>query len=333
MAVTVKNVALHAGVSTATVSRVLNDDPGIRPATRSRVIESIKITGYRMNKAARSLKTSRTGTVGLLVPELVNDFFMTVAEGVEDILRTEGYGVILCNANEDVRYEADRISLLIEQCVDGVIIIPTSSEGSHFSSLSDAGIPVVMVDRMVNGFKADAVLADNINGAYSAMQNLISTGCRRFGFIGGSQELSNFRERFEGFKRALSDYGIPVEKDIIKFGNVHIDSGYNLMKELMSEANPPENVFIANYFLQVGATKFLIENSSAKTASIHIAGFDDMSLSSILGFSSITVSQPMMEMGRKAAEMLLERIEEQSALASAPPPPRLVRLKTTLIKH
>ena len=103
MAVTVKDVAESAGVSTATVSRVINDDPGIKPETRERVKKAIRTTGYRINKAARSLKTSRTGTVGLLVPELANDFFMTVAQGVEDVLRTRGYGVIICNANEDVK--------------------------------------------------------------------------------------------------------------------------------------------------------------------------------------------------------------------------------------
>ncbi len=333
MAITVKDVAAHAGVSTATVSRVLNNDPGIKPETRRRVKESIKNTGYRINKAARSLKTSRTGTVGLLVPELANDFFMTVAQGVEDVLRTRGYGVIICNANEDEKYEQDRIDLLIEQCVDGAIIIPASSAGAHFNRLPEAGIPVVLVDRLVDDFNSDAVLADNINGTYSAVVHLIETGCKRFGFIGGSLELSNFRERYEGFKRALSDYNIALEDEIIKFGNVHINSGYELMKELMIGPNPPENVFIANYFLQVGATKFLIENNNRVQPGIRIAGFDDMSLSSILGFSSITVSQPMHSMGEKAAEMLLERIEEFASGSTQICPSRFIRLKTGLIEH
>ena len=256
---------------------------------------------------------------------------MTVAQGVEDVLRAEGYGVIICNANEDIRYEKDRISLLIEQCVDGAIIIPASSDGTHFNKLSAAGIPVVMVDRLVEGFESDSVLADNINGAYAATEQLISAGCRRFGFIGGSLELSNFRERFEGFRRALDDYKIPLEDDILKFGDVHIDSGYQLMSELMKVEDPPPNVFIANYFLQVGATKYLISNRSSRISDIRIAGFDDMSLSSILGFSSITVSQPMVEMGHTAARMLLDRIESPGE--SPPAPPRMIRLKTKIIEH
>ena len=328
MAVTVKDVAEKAGVSTATVSRVLNNETGIKKQTRERVIKSIKETGYRVNKAARSLKTSRTGTIGLIVPELANDFFMTVAQGVEDIFRNRDYGVIICNANEDINTEKDRINLLVEQCVDGVIIIPASSEGSHFSILSDAGIPVVMADRLVQNFDSDAVLVDNVNGTYSAVEYLISSGCRRFGFIGGSLDLSNFRERYEGFKRALEDYSIPVEDEIIKFGSVHVDSGYRLMHELMQSPNPPDNVFIANYFLQVGATKYLIENRSSVTEDVRIAGFDDMSLSSILGFSKITVSQPMLEMGHKAAETLISRInDDQNG------PKKIIRLKTELIKH
>jgi LacI family transcriptional regulator len=307
---------------------VLNNDPKIKAETREKVETAIKSTNYRINKAARSLKTSRTGTIGLLVPELVNDFFMTVAQGVEDELRNSGYGVIICNANEDRGYEEDRINLLIEQCVDGVIIIPASSKGSHFKKLSRAGIPVVMVDRLVSSFETDAVLADNINGAYRAVEHLISSGCRRFGFIGGSLELSNFSERFEGFKRALTDYNLPIEDEIIKFGDVHIESGYKLMEELMQQDNPPQNIFIANYFLHVGATKYLLNNREKTSSSIRIAGFDDMALSSILGFSSVTVSQPMREMGQKAAEMLLRRIK-----SSDDAPKQLIRLKTTLVKH
>ena len=328
MAVTVKEVAHLAGVSTATVSRVLNKDSRIRPATREKVLIAIKKTGYRMNKAARSLKTSRTGTIGMMVPELINDFFMTIAQGVEDYLRAQNYGVIICNTNEDIESEKDRINLLIEQCVDGVIIIPTSSEGEHFNRLSEAEIPVVMVDRTVVGFVSDAVVVDNINGTYSAIESLVASGCRRFGFIGGSLELSNFKERFEGFEQALKANNIPMEEEIIKFGNVHIDSGYQLMKELMNCSKPPQNVFIANYFLQVGAAKYLIENYSSSLPEIRIAGFDDMMLSSILGFSSVTIAQPMLEMGQKSAKMLIERIKSIETS-----PFELVRLKTNLVKH
>lgn len=328
MAVTVKDVALKAGVSTATVSRVLNNEAGIKPGTRKKVENAISSTGYRINKAARSLKTSRTGTIGLIVPELVNDFFMTVARGVEDEVRNSGYGMIICNANEEKAWEEDRIDLLIEQCVDGVIIIPSSSEGEHFNKLRNADIPVVMVDRIVKRFKADAVLADNSSGAYQAVEHLISSGCRRFGFIGGSLDLSNFNERFEGFKRALNDNSIPIERDIIKLGDIHIDSGWHLMKELMNNDRPPQNIFIANYFLHVGATKYLIENSDIISKDIRIAGFDDMALSSILGFSSVTVSQPMREMGKAAAELLLQRIEN-----SSPSSFRQIRLNTNLVIH
>ncbi len=328
MAITVKEVAVHAGVSTATVSRVLNNDPGIKPSTREKVLKAIKDTGYRMNRAARSLKTSRTGTVGLLVPELVNDFFMTVAKGVEDELRAYGYGVILCNANENTDDEKDRIELLIEQCVDGVIIIPVGSKGNHFNLLSRTETPVVLVDRLVEDFSSDAVLADNISGAFSAVEKLIADGCRRFGFIGGSLDLSNFRERYEGFQKALDAHGIKPEPEIIKFGDVHIESGYRFMKELMEAPSPPENVFIANYFLHVGAAKFLFEHKNELPCDIRIAGFDDMALSSILGFSSVTVSQPMLEMGKTAANLLMRRIKKETEECCS-----IIRLETSLIEH
>ena len=328
MAITVKDVAEKAGVSTATVSRVLNKDPGIKPVTRKKVMEAITATGYRLNRAARSLKTSRTGTVGLLVPELVNDFFMTVASGVEDELRSRGYGVILCNSNENITDEKDRMKLLIEQCVDGAIIIPVSSEGSHFNILKEASIPVVLVDRMAKGFESDAVLADNIGGTVKAVETLISDGCSRFGYIGGSLDLSNFRERYEGFTGALEKHGIAPEEEIVKIGDLHIESGYRFMGELMSSSEPPGTVFIANYYLHVGAVKYLIEHKESIPGDIRIASFDDMGLSSILGFSAVTVSQPMPEMGKRAADLIMRRIQGEADESFS-----TIRLETTLIRH
>lgn len=326
MAVTVKDVAKAAGVSAATVSRVINDDPRISKETREKVLEYIKKLDYKINNIARSLKTNRTYTVGFICPEIPNDFFMSIAKGVEDELRKHGYNTIICNSNENVDEEKDRIRLLCEKCVDGIVVIPATAEGRHFQQLKNIDMPIVLTDRLVNNFDTDAVLVDNINGSYSAIEYLIGLGFRRIGFIGGDVTLTSAGERFEGYKRALSDYCIPIENEIIKFGDFHVQSGYNLMKEMLQLEEPPTHVFVSNYFTHVGATKYLIENREALKKPVSLASFDDMELSAILGFCSVRVAQPVMEIGSRAAQLLLARINREELAM-----PQIVRLKTNII--
>lgn len=326
MAVTVKDVAKLAGVSTATVSRVINHDPRISEATREKVLACMQELDYKVNNIARSLKTNRTQTVGFVCPELANDFFMNIAKGVEDELKRHGYSVVICNSNESVEEEEERLQLLSEKCVDGIIVIPASSEGSHFTRFQEAGIPLILIDRLVEDFTTDAVLVDNINGCYGAIEYLIGKGVRRIGFIGGDMRVTSAKERYDGYRRALKDYCIPLEEEIVKFGDFHAQSGYDLMKELSTAANPPEYVFIANYFMHLGAVKYLMERRKKGEQTAALANFDDMELSSVLGFSRVRVSQPMTEIGNKAAQLVLERIRGEEL-----PFPQITRLKTKLV--
>ncbi len=325
MAITVKDVAKLAGVSTATVSRVINDDPRISPGTKARVLESIKELDYKINNIARSLKTNKTYTIGFICPELANNFYMSVAKGVEDELRKQGYNVIVCNSNESVEEEKQRFELLVEKCVDGIILIPTSDDGVHLNRLTGQNIPVVLVDRLVDGFTADAVLVDNINGCYSAIEYLINNGNRRIGFIGGDMRLTSARERYEGYTRALGDYRIPVEESIVRFGDFHVRSGYEAMKGIMESGNPPSYVFVSNYFMHVGATKYLMEHGREHENPVSIASFDDMELTSVLGFCNVIVDQPITEIGGRAAQLLLGRINGEELVF-----PQIIRLKTEL---
>lgn len=326
MAVTIKDVARKAGVSASTVSRVVNGDSRISADTRDRVLACMKDLGYQVNNIARSLKTSRTLTAGFISPELSNDVFMGIAKGAENEFRKHGYSIIICNSNESIDEEKDRINLLYQKCVDGIIIIPASSKGGHYTQTKKAGLPVVLVDRLVEDFEADAVLVDNINGSYSAVEYLIGNGHRRIGFIGGDMSLTSAKERFEGYRRALSDYCIPLEDSIVRFGDFHVNSGYRIMKELMELSEPIEHVFISNYYMHIGAMKYLLENELHKINKISIAAFDDLEFSGILGLSSVRVAQPMLEIGSRAARILLSRINGEHM-----PFPRIERLKTSLI--
>jgi LacI family transcriptional regulator len=328
IAATAKDVARLAGVSPSTVSRVINNDERISTETRQKVVKCINTLDYKVNNIARSLKTKQTHTIGFIAPEISEEFFMRIAKGAENILQQNGYSLIICNANDNLKDETNRIRLLQEKQVDGVIITPSTNEGKNYQILRKAGIPVVLADRLVNNFEANTVLVDNINGAYSAIEHIINLGAKRIGFIGG-KEISVAQERYEGYKRALKDYNIPLDQEVIKFGDFHVDSGYQLMKELLAMETPPQHLFISNYYMHVGAVKYLIEKEVKTPFSIGISSFDDMHLSALLGHASVTVSQPIIEIGETAARLLLKRIKEKGARV----PFQTTRLKTKLIYY
>ena len=317
--VTVRDVAEKAGVSTATVSRVLNGDPKVRPDTAVKVKNAVHLLGYRMNQVARSLKTRRTHTIGIIAPEFKNEFFMSIVAGIEETLKQIGYSVVLCSSRENREEEAERLQLLKEKNVEGVIIIPGSNKGEHFNIMD--GTPVVLVDRLVEDFVSDAVLSDNFQGSYDAVLYSLERGARRIGFIGGDRTLTSARERYEGYLKALKDYKVESEPDIILFGDYHEDSGFKLMKTLMEGETPPDHVFISNYFMHLGAARYLLQSDHR---GLHILSFDDLPLASFFPYTSIIVAQPMDLIGQEAAKLLIQRIRGSKEEV------RILRLPTSM---
>lgn len=329
MTVTAKDVAKLASVSPSTVSRVINNDKRISKATRNRVFNCIKKLDYKVNNIARSLKINKTFTIGFVAPEISEEFFMRVAKGAEDYLSKYGYSLIICNASDSAKIEADKIQLLYEKQVDGVIAVPSENTGKGFEILRKNDIPIVFADRYVDNFKADTVLVDNVNGTYRAIEHMINKGAKRIGFIGGTSELSNAKERYKGYLRAMEDYNIPIDSDLLKFGDFHIQSGYDLTKVLLKSKNPPGYLFVSNYYMHVGAIQYLIEQQKKKDLKIEMASFDDMQLTALLGFASITVAQPIIEIGRTAAKVLLDRISGENTNADY----TITRLKPEFIYY
>lgn len=326
MSVTAKDVAREAGVSTATVSRVINNDIRISEETKKKVMYVVEKLGYKINNIARSLKTNKTYTIGFLCPEIVNDFFMNIAKGVEDELRKHGYNMIICNSNENIEQEKSAVNLLCEKCIDGAIVIPVSTVGIHFNSFIESNIPVVLADRLTDDFTTDCVLVDNINGCYSAIEHIISKGFRRIGFIGGDMRVTSARERYEGYVRALKDYCITYDESIVKFGDFHVESGYEIMKEMISMEDTPEYIFVSNYFMHAGVMKCFMENKISLGKNVNVAAFDDIELATMLGITSVSIRQPTIEIGTKAAELLLESMNHGRKKES-----QIIRLKTTLV--
>ena len=220
-----------------------------------------------MNRIARSLKTNRTHTIGIVAPEFRNEFFMSIVTGIEESLKQENYSVILCSSRENTEEEEESLLLLKEKNVDGVIIIPGSGQGEHFHIMDPT--PMVLVDRLVDGYEGDAVLSDNLQGSFDAVCLSLNKGARRIGFIGGNMDLSSARERYDGYLKALHEFGRERTPELELFGNYHEESGYELMKILMERKDPPGHVFISNYFMHIGAARYLLEQKEKPEGLAH----------------------------------------------------------------
>ncbi len=326
--VTIRDVAKAAGVSTATVSRVVNGDLRVVEETAAKVRLTIDKLGYKANQVARSLKTRATMTVGVIAPELASDFFMLLAESMDRELSSHGYSLIVCSSRESAEEESKRLHLLADRLVDGIVMIPATDRGAHIRGIQADGIPLVLIDRLARDLEADAVLVDNEGGAREATEALIADGFGRIGFLGAGLEVTTARERYEGYRAAMEKAGLRVEEEYTSFGNLHIESGYRSMETMLSRPGAPDAWFIVNADTHIGATNYLMTAGRAHRDRVVFASFDEMPYSPLLQFCRYSVSQPIADMGALAARMLLGRIAGASIGK-----PEVARLKTTLIRH
>jgi LacI family transcriptional regulator len=327
-AITIRNVAQKAHVSTATVSRVLNNDPRVRDETKNAVREAMESLGYKINFVARSLKTSRTHTIGVVAPDLAGDFFMFIAESMNRELTLHGYSIVVSTSRDSEEEEAKRLRHLAERLVDGIVLIPIGSSSTYLPQISALGIPIVFVDRGLKGCEADQVLADNETGAYEAVRALIKEGHRRIGFLGGKPEVTTAGERFAGYRRAMEEAGLEIEQRYVRFGHPTLPFGYRTMEDIVKDPDSPDTWFIVNLFAHLGATNYLISEGGERARRITFAAFDEMPYSPLLRYCRYAVQQPIAEMGKAAANLIIDRIE-----GKGPPGPQILRFKTRLIQH
>jgi Transcriptional regulators len=329
---TIRDVALASGLSTATVSRVLSGSDSVSPETKRRVLAQVERLGYTMNVVARSLKTRSTRTVGVIAPELSADFFMLVAESMERTLSARGYSLIVCSSHESEEEEGERLRLLGERLVDGVVVIPSTGSGASLERARVASrldVPIVFVDRFVPGIVADSVLVDNEGGAYEATKALAGDGYSRMGFVGDDLAVSTGRERYEGWRRAMREAGLGIEKRFVSFSGPHVRSGYEALRSMRSMPDPPDAYFIVNAYAHLGATNYLVsEESARRSARVAFAAFDETPYAPLLRFCRYSVSQPVAEMGARAAALLLGRMAGKLG-----PRPIEERLPTVLHRH
>jgi LacI family transcriptional regulator len=250
---TLRDVAEYAGVSSATASRVLNNNPTVAPELRSRVLEAIQALGYQPNRAARRLRAQSSNVIGLVISDIQNPYFLSVIRSVEDAAYAQQMNLILCNSDEDPDKERMYLNVMESEHVAELIIVPAHSNNSaDLNLLKQAGIPIILLDRVVRNVQADTVQVDNERGAYEAVQHLIDLGYERIATIAGSRHLTTGRERYQGYQAALETAGLPLDENLVKTGNFKTESGYSLALELMN-SNPPEAIFVANNLMSLGA--------------------------------------------------------------------------------
>jgi DNA-binding LacI/PurR family transcriptional regulator len=315
---TYADIARHAGVSTASVSRALSGRDGVSPEVASRVRQSAAALGYRGNRAARALRRQRADAIGLVVSDIENPFFASIVRAVEGVAARHGHAVLLCNTDEDLAQERQHLELLMGESVAGVIAVPSVAEGDPLLELPHSGIPTVLFDRNTEGASFDCVMVDHRAGGRELVQHLIGHGHRHIGVISGSTATAPTTDRLRGCRDAVgATSGVRLTvfeggpKDAIGVEKT-FKLGERLMRQLVSMPDRPTAVFCVNNLLSLGALRGLRGTGLRVPDDIAIVGFDDEPFFELLETPLTVASQPVARIGRQAANLLFMRIGEPS---------------------
>lgn len=322
---TIKDVAKLAGVSVGTVSRYLNGAE-IKDSNKLKVDEAVKVYNFKLNPIARTLKTNRTNTVGVVITNLSDIYTTTIIRSIEEELYSSGYNIIVCDSWGKHELELEKIDILLDKRVDGLILYPSREDIDYSSLLVDKKLPMVIIDRKVNNSRCDQVLTDNVNATYTATEWLINNNHRKIGIITGPKEIFTASERLKGYIRAHEDYNLELQSNYIYGGNFSEESGYEGVCHLMSQAEPPTAIISSNYYTTLGAVKAAYSLELKIPDELSLIGFDNIGVSSIARPSLSIIVQPMEELGKAAAQLLIKRINGDYSDF-----PNICRLKTNFV--
>ncbi|MBA3062579.1 MAG: LacI family transcriptional regulator [Atribacteria sp.] len=307
---TIKDVAELVGVHPSTVSRVINDDSRISEKTREKVFLIIKKLGYTPNAIARGLKTKRTHTLGMLIPDITNPFFAEIARGVEDAANKNDFNIILCNTDDRLKKERTYLEILRGKRVDGLILGTAHVKDKSILELEKNNFPYILVSRNIEELDKNCVIVDDEAGGIMATEYLIKLGHRRIAHITGPLKIRSALNRLKGYKLALKKYGIEYRDELVGEGDFRIKGGYQVMKRFLKLAEPPTAIFAANDLLALGAMQAIQKKNFHIPEDFSVIGFNDIELASFVYPALTTIRQPMLEMGALAVKMLLRIIEE-----------------------
>lgn len=303
--VQLRDVAAHAGVSPATVSRTLNGDERVHPDLRARVFAAVETLGYRRNLLARNLRRQRLDAIGVVVSDIENPHFSEMVSVIEDEGFRVGYRALVCTTSESSERQRTYLRMLADQRVAGVILSTSDPAAPEIGVLLDAGIPVVAFDRGVHDARADTVLADNTAGLQQATQLLIDLGHTDIAFVGGGRGVRTSAERLKGYRQAMRGAGL---KPLAVSGDFRLEGGRRAVARLLESARPPTAVLVANNLMTLGALKAAHDASIAIPQQLALVGVDDPYWAEFVSPAITTLAQPVASMAREAFNMLLARV-------------------------
>ena len=326
MASTMKDLSRETGLGLATISKYFNGGT-VREKNRVLIEAAVKKLHYVPNEVARSLKTQHSRVIGVVIPELSNAFITSIISTMEDILRKHDYAVIVCDCRSDVKREKEAVEFLMHRRVDGLINMATDTSGSHLKAALSAGIPVLLIDRLIDSLrgKVSAVVIDNVHAAGQAVQKLTSLGHRQIGLVLGSPDLFTTNERLNGYLDALREAGITPSDQYIRYGDYTMDGGYQAVLDLLSLKERPTALFVTNFEMTLGAMLALQRSGVRIPEDLSVIGFDKLELFGEIFPDLTLIRQPQLSIGREAASLMLDLVGSGDNVSH-----RIVTLSTEL---
>lgn len=317
---TMKDIARETGLGLATISKYLNGG-NVRPENKILLDNAIEKYQFKINETARSLKTSKSKIIGIVIPELSNTFITTIITEMDNYLRDKGYGVMVTDCRSDETREKEAIDFMLSRQVDGLVHMPMGISGSHLATVSARNIPIVLVDRKIEGFHCVGV--DNVEAGRVATTQLIDNGHTNIAIITGPTQLSTALERMTGYLAALKDANIPLNPSYVYSADYTIEWGYTRMKEILAKPNDITAVIVTNYEMTIGAMIAINEMSVEIPKDLSFVGFDNLILSKVMHPKLTIVAQPVVDIAIQTAQLLLNKIENKQDLNSVILPPFL----------
>jgi LacI family transcriptional regulator len=316
-AITIKDIAKALNLSTSTVSRALRGSYEINSETKKLVLEYAEKMNYHPNPIALSLKENRSRAIGVIVPEIANNFFSQAINGIEAVAYDRGYHVVIFQSNESYERERSNIQHLVGRKVDGVLISLSGEtrDVSHLQEIQNRGVPLVVFDRISNEIEANKVIADNFQGAFDATAHLILSGRKKIAHITSPSLLYTTNERLEGYKAALEKYGIPFDADLVRYCGFAPEEAQQVIFELLDNQKP-DAIFTASDRLALDSFAAVKAKGIKIPEEVAFIGFTNLSVAHLLDPPLSTVVQPAFEIGKIAVEMLLDTIENYRSKSS-----------------
>lgn len=311
--INLKGIAEKTGFSIKTVSRAINNHPDVNAKTREKILAVAREYAYSPNLVAKSLRTQKAFTIGYIVPDIANEFFGKVGIVIEKEFRKYGYSLLISFTEESEEKEINSLKLLLAKRVDGIVLATVGTTGEFLEEvIYRQHVPVVVIDNRDVGIKTNLVLHDNVDGAYRLTKHLLEHGHRRIACITGPLAETSGKERLVGYKKALVEYNVQIDKDLIKISNWRVDGGYDATCELMEDRDSrPSAFFIGNSIMALGVYKALKKLELRVPDDVALVSFDNFEFTEVVDPPLTTLDNVEEEIGKIASELLLEKIKDR----------------------